>query len=199
MRDIVPKNTRYTPLTQQKSCCVPTCFQMLMLRNNIPLRPAEEIGYHLGLIVPPDRKYLFYNVRTAKTPPPAGYGTRIYDKEFEPNTAFRKLGIPFKMEVKKISTIKTCEALVELLTSVEESNKDALLCFNHGHLVDNPEYNWGHVCVFDRVINGQEIRIIDPSPSQPKWRTVSAEKMCQSMIKHGVSNAAGVWLVERTS
>lgn len=49
--NIVPLDTRYVPLTQQKWCCVPTCFQVVMLRHNIPLVPAEVIGYHMGLIV----------------------------------------------------------------------------------------------------------------------------------------------------
>ena len=98
MEEIVPKNSRYMPFTQQAACCVPTCFQMIMYKHGIPLKPSEEIGYHLGLVVHPDRKKLFYNVRTSSEKPPAGYGTRIYDPEFEPNNAFRKLGIPLTFE-----------------------------------------------------------------------------------------------------
>ncbi len=101
----IPNNSRYVPLTQQAACCVPTCIQMVMYKNGIPLIPAEEIGYHLGLIVHPDRSGLFYKVRTSTEKPPAGYGTRIYLPEFEPNVAFKKLGIPLSLTVKPVSKI----------------------------------------------------------------------------------------------
>jgi hypothetical protein len=51
-KEIVPSDSRYVPLTQQKWCCVPTCIQMVMIKQGIPLQPAELIGYELGLIVP---------------------------------------------------------------------------------------------------------------------------------------------------
>jgi hypothetical protein len=65
----IPPDSRYIPFTQQTSCCVPTCIQMVMYKLGIPLLPAEEIGYHLGLTVHPDKSYLFYNVRTSTKPP----------------------------------------------------------------------------------------------------------------------------------
>ncbi len=52
--EIVPKDSRYIPFSQQPYCCVPTSIQMVMYRHNIPLVPAEELGYHLGLTVPKD-------------------------------------------------------------------------------------------------------------------------------------------------
>jgi hypothetical protein len=74
----VPDDSRYIPFTQQPSCCVPTCIQIVMYRHDIPLRPAEEIGYHLGLVVSPDRSKLFSNVRTAaEAPSSAGYGIQL--------------------------------------------------------------------------------------------------------------------------
>lgn len=192
-KEIVPSDSRYIPFTQQARCCVPTCIQMVMYKNNIPLRPAEEIGSGLGLIVPPEEAYLFYNAETSAVKPPAGYGTRIYQSEFEPNKAFEKLNIPLSLTVHKISDVNSAKELIELLAQTEEENGDALLCFNHGSLVDDTSRDWGHVCVFDRVIDG-DLRIIDPSPTHPKWRNVPAEKMFQAMKKHGEKpTAAGIW------
>jgi len=195
--DATPNNTRYVPLTQQPYCCVPTCIQIVMYKNGIPLVPAEEIGYHLGLVVSPEDAKFFYKVRTAETPPPAGYGTRIYDKEFEPNVALKNLRIPLALSVKQIGDIDSADDLLRLLEEVEAKNGDVLMCFNHGALVDDDSKNWGHVCVFDRLEDGK-IRIIDPSPEHPKWRTVEVLKMYDAMQKHGVKNAAGLWFMAKT-
>jgi hypothetical protein len=189
-----PSDSRYVPLTQQPSCCVPTCIQMVMYKHGIPLIPAEEIGYHLGLIVHPERKHLFYNARTSKERPAAGYGTRIYLPEFEPNVAFKSLSIPLSLTVKPITEIKSVEQLLNELRRVEKSDRDALLCFNHGVLVDNFDKNYGHVCVFDRIVDNK-IRIIDPSPEHPKWRFVEADKMFEAMTNHGEKRSGGIWFI----
>src|SRR3989344_1492589 len=196
MFEATPNDSRYIPLTQQKSSCVPTCIQVVMLRHSIPLIPAEEIGYHLGLVVHPDRKNLFYNVRTSETPPPAGYGTRITEAEFEPNNAFQKLNIPLQLTIKPISQFASSKEMQDYLAFAEQESLDVLLCFNHGALLDDPTKDWGHVCVFDRLV-GNEMRIVDPSPDQPKWRNVPIDKMFDAMQKHGEKKAAGLWEIKK--
>ena len=195
-KDIIPNNSRYVPFTQQSRCCAPTCIQMVMYKNNIPLVPAEELGYHLGLVVPPDESRLFYNVRTSSEKPPAGYGTRVYMEEFSPNEAFKKLDIPLSLTVNGIVNFNSDKELSDYLIKAEKDNNDILLCFNHGTLVDDPSRDWGHLCLFDRIIDNQ-IRIIDPSPSHPKWRNISVEKMFLAMKKHGEKpTAAGLWEIK---
>jgi hypothetical protein len=71
--------SRYILLTQQSYSCVPTSIQMIIYRNNLPLVPVEEIGYHLGLTAPPEDEHLFHKVRVAEEPHiSSGYGTNIY-------------------------------------------------------------------------------------------------------------------------
>jgi hypothetical protein len=41
-KEIIPKNSRYIPLTQQKWCCVPMCIQMVILKHGMPLISAEK-------------------------------------------------------------------------------------------------------------------------------------------------------------
>ena len=65
-KNIIPKDTCYIPLTQQPWCCVPTCFQMVMLRYKIPLVPAELMAYHMQVVVPKRDKKLFFNIKTTK-------------------------------------------------------------------------------------------------------------------------------------
>ncbi len=193
-----PIDSRYVPFTQQPWCCVPTSIQMVMYKQGIPLLPAEEIGYHLGLVIPPEKAHFFYNVRTSTTPPTAGYGTRIYESEFELNVAFKNMGIPLNYRLKPISEISSTKMLLDELNTIERQNGNGLLCFNHGALVDDPSRDWGHVVVFDRVIDGQ-LRIIDPGTDYPKWRLVKPQKMFEAMKKHGErKTAAGIWILSTT-
>lgn len=171
---------------------------MVMYKNGIPLLPAEELGYHLGLTVHPDKAKFFHNVRTSETPPSTGYGCQIYLPEYEPNKVFNELGIPLALTEKPIAKIRSAKELLEILGNIEKENSDALLCFNHGALIDDPARDWGHIVVFDRAIDGQ-LRIIDPSPDHPKWRLVTPEKMFEAMVIHGKrKSAAGVWFLKKT-
>lgn len=197
MRQVVPADSRYIPFTQQKSCCVPTCLLMIMYRHGLPLLPAEKLGYHLGLVVPPDREELFYHARVAAKMPKAGYGTRIYLPRYEPNKVFRQLGIPLSFKIYPISLYKSLNKAMIFLLEAEKADQDIVLCFNHGALVDDPTLDWGHVCLFDRFINDR-VRIVDPSNDQPKWRLVSLKKLYFAMRKHGEEKAGGFWLVEKS-
>ena len=159
--------------------------------------PAEEIGFHLGLVVAPARSFLFYKVRISEIRPPAGYGTQINDPKYEPNAAFRNLGLPLSMQIDPVEQFDRAEDLLEALRRIEARDGNGLLCFNHGALVDDPNRDWGHVVVFDRIIEGR-VRIIDPSPDHPKWRQVEAGKLLEAMKKHGVERSAGIWLITNT-
>lgn len=188
-----PNDSRYIPFTQQAECCVPTSIQMIMYRNNIPLIPAEELGYHLGLIVPPDESSLFYSARASDKPPAAsGYGTQIFNPEYEPNKIFIDLGIPLSFNLVLASEIASPKDLLDKLLRIEQEDNDALLCFNHGIVRGEFKPFSGHVAVFDRVIDGK-IRLVDASPKQPKWRLVEAELMYEAIEKHGNSSSGGIW------
>jgi hypothetical protein len=166
---------------------------MIMYRHGIPLMPAEELGYYLGLVMPPDQANLFYNARVSKTPPSiAGYGTQIYKPQYEPNKVFKKLGIPLSFRKTLAEELNTEEDLLKTLRTIESNDTDALLCFNHGVMRGKYETYTGHVVVFDRLIDGQ-IRIVDPSWKNPKWRLVEPALMLEAIKRHGNENSGGVW------
>lgn len=195
MKRIVPNDSRYIPLTQQKYCCVPTCIQMVMLRNNIPLIPAELLGYHVGLTIHPNRAELFYNTRVSEVRPPAGYGTQIYQPKYSPNRAFMKLGIPLNMSWSLIHKFETLDSFRDYLSRIESNKIDVLVCYDWPTLFDpqNTDH-WGHVCVLDKVfLKNDELRMIDPSPDQPKWNMVKIEKMYEAMKFHGKEKSGGFW------
>lgn len=192
--NIVPADSKYVPLTQQKWCCVPTCIQMVMLKHTIPLIPAELIGYHMGLVVPEDAQKFFWNARTGERPA-AGYGTQAGKSEYSPNAVFKKLDIPLKMSWSLIDTFKDLTSFREYLQEVRSSQADVLVCYDWPTLFDPDEKDhWGHVCLLDKVdVENDEIRIIDPSANSAKWVTVSIPKMYEAMVSHTKEKSGGFW------
>lgn len=196
--EIVPKDSRYIPFSQQPYCCVPTSIQMVMYRHNIPLIPAEELGYYLGLTVPKEANKFFWNAKTGKRPkssfrPIAGYGTQIYEKNYEPNKVFKKLGIPLLMELKPIENFINFLEFKKYLSVLSQKDFDVLMCFHHGTLANDPEKDNGHVVVLDKIYTkNSTIRFIDPTRGA-KWKIVTMEKMYNAMKAHANGKVAGFW------
>lgn len=193
--NIVPNDSKYIPLTQQRWLCVPTCIQMIMLKHNIPLLPAELIGSYMKFVVPEEDKFLFWNknIQTGKKPK-AGYGTQLsIGAGLFMNSVLKKLKVPLRMNRKLVDQFEDIEDFKKYLKELNFKELDVLVCFDSGVLMDKAP-GQGHVCVLDKVdINKEEIRIINPSPSYPKWRIVSVEKLYQAMKVHGKDNGAGFW------
>lgn len=192
--ELVPKDSRYIPLTQQRWCCVPTCIQMVLYRHGIPLIPAEIIGYNMGLIVPEEEVQYFWNGRTGKRPP-AGWGTQAGKPQYAPNAVFKKLNIPLKMSWSLISKFKSNADFRTYLGMVEEKDRDVLVCYDWPTLFD-PENkdHWGHVCVLDKVdLKNDTVRIVDPEYRAPKWRVIKIEDLYEAMKVHGDKKSGGFW------
>ena len=197
--EVVPKNSRYIPFTQQPYCCVPTAIQMVMYRRGIPLIPAEELGYHLGLTVPEKVNYFFWRTRTGKRRPSslrpvAGYGTRIYEGKYDPNKVFKKLGIPLAMKLRPITRFGKFASFKKYLSDLSGQDLDVLMCFHHGTLANDPSRDNGHVVVLDRTYpKDQKIRFVDPERRGPKWKVCSMQKMYVAMKAHPNPKVAGFW------
>ena len=191
MKDVVPADSKYVPLTQQKWLCVPTCIQIVMLRHNIPLIPAEVIGYNMNLLVPKRDAALFWKPRTGKKPK-AGWGTQLKEK-LSANKLFKKMGIPLKLDWILIDEFKDFDQFKKYLGRITNSDKDFFVCFDWGNMFGT-SYVGGHVCVLDKVyVDKGEIRMIDPEYRAPKWRVVKTKKLYQAMKFHGKKNSAGFW------
>ncbi len=192
--DIIPSDTRYLPLTQQRWCCVPACIQIIMLRHSIPLVPAELLGYHLGLTVPEEELQYFWRGRTGKKPH-AGWGTQIKKEEYSPNVVFERLGIPLRVGLKLISTFPDYDAVKDYLNETINRDKDVLVCFD-SHVLYGTEYQGGHVCVVDKA-DGEKVRLIDTLYKAPKWREVALKKLYEAMKVHGDEKSGGFWEIEK--
>lgn len=193
MNKVIPVS-RYVPLTQQRWCCVPTCFQMVMLRHNIPLVPAELIGSKMGLIVPKEDKKYFWNARSGEKPP-AGYGTQAGKTSYAPNRVLKSLGIPLKVSWTLINKLQDYESFIKYLSEIDYS-RDYLVCYDWGTLFDK-EYEGGHVCVLDTIdLKNELITIVDPDYNASKWSVVSTRRMHEAMLHHGKSKSGGFWEID---
>ncbi|MCK5080967.1 MAG: hypothetical protein KAQ63_02285 [Candidatus Moranbacteria bacterium] len=185
MKEIIPKDSRYVPFTQQKSCCVPTSILTVMYKLGIPLISQELLGFYLGLTVDEERGKLFWNARVGEEPP-SGFGSQIYKKEYEPNTAFKKLGISLEMIIHPIKKFRDKKKFIDFVENFIEEDRDCLISFNHGILKKDGTNN-GHTCVVDQIYPERNIiRLIDPSSNQKKWREVDIDLLKEAMEKHPV-------------
>jgi len=183
MRNIVPKDSRYIPLTQQKSCCVPTSISIIMYKLKIPLIPQELLGYHLGLILDKKYKYLFCNVRTGKRPK-AGYGTQTNKKQYEINSIFKKLKIPLNVTTYRINDFKNKNELISYIAGRIKKDKDIMVLLRSGILNNDDTMN-GHACVIDQIYPKKNIiRLIDPLSDQAKWREFKIDKFIKAVKSH---------------
>ena len=92
------------------------------------------MGYHLGLTIADEFKHLCWNPRTGEEPP-AGYGCRVVPVEkYNPDDAFRKLGIPLVIDIHHISKFKTKESFIEFIQFCVGQDKDILTAFHYGVL-----------------------------------------------------------------
>jgi len=195
-KGIIPKDTRYVPLTQQSYCCVPTCMQIVMLRHNIQLVPAELMAHYMEVVVPKKKGKLFWNVRTTSKRPKTGYGTRL-NESLTADPMFKKLGIPLRMKWNLIDNFDSVDEIKEYMLKAVKVQKDVLLCYQYGALF-NTSYEGGHVCVLDRVYPAKgEVRFIDPADDEPKWRTVKVSKLFKAMKAHGPDKMGGFWEIKK--
>ncbi|MBI2506645.1 MAG: hypothetical protein HYW00_00700 [Candidatus Colwellbacteria bacterium] len=161
------------------------------MRHNIPLIPAELMGWYFNLLVPKKDANLFYKVRMGPMPS-AGYGTQLREKE-PANKMFKEMKIPLRMDWRLINEFKNLKDFKKYLAKVERRNVDIVACFSYGKLY-NTAYLGGHTTVVDKIyISKNKIRLIDPDQDVAKWNTVSIPKLYRAMIFHGSKNHAGFW------
>jgi hypothetical protein len=193
---VVPADSRYVPLTQQRWCCTPTCVQMVMLRHGIPLVAAELLGYHMGLVVPAEQTRYFWRAHTGAMPI-SGWGTQVGSAGYELNRIFDALTIPLRGRLDLISAIPSAAALGAYLAEIESADRDALLCYAPGSLLGTA-HRGGHVCVFDRLERSTgAVRMVDPDVESPKWQTVPLAALYRAMAEHGDVRGGGVWPIDR--
>ena len=182
------KKYRYTPLTQQPYCCVPTIIQIVLLRRNMQLFSQEEIGYELGLTVPKKYKRILPKARTGKKPP-AGWGTQVQVPKYSINHFFKKFKLPLKEEYSPVSKIKNIKQWIKKQL---EEDKDLIVCFNYGKLYSG---KGEHVSLLESIHDNMVI-LVDSEQKVPKYRTVKLNKLIEAM-KYHEKKQGGFWIISK--
>lgn len=128
-----------------------------------------------------------------KKPLAGGYGTQISKKPYQPNTVFKKMNIPLEMHYHSIDDFEDIKMFTAFIHRVVKENRDVLVCFNYKSLYGMGN-NGGHVSIVDRVYpKKRELRLVDPTRFQPRWRTVKIKKLKKAMEVHAKDSSPGFW------
>ena len=103
---------------------------MIQARRGLPSMAQDEIGWELGLIVPPEMKSTFKKVRTGLKPR-AGYGTQTSRPEFSIERYFRRNQLPLSFT--SVSPVSG-KQMISTLDSAFGQDGDIVLCFNSRRL-----------------------------------------------------------------
>ena len=181
---------RYDPITEKPYCCVPAVLQMIQARRGLPSISQDDIGWDLGLIVPPGMKSEFTKVRTGSRPP-AGYGTQTLKPEFSIESYFAHNRLP-------LSITKVYPSLPEEMTAAIEAalarDDDIILCYDSLLLFGYGDIE--HVSLIEEFDNaGGQITVVDPAIGAPKRRSATIAEAFEAIPSHEASDIGGLWVV----
>lgn len=182
----------YTPLTQQRLLCVPTCVQMVLLRRRlVPFDDAETIGQSLRLKVPKRFVNRFMNVRRTAKKPSGGFGTQDWDGALL-KAYFRKRRIPLDVTFTPSSALpkepRTC-----VLTNLRKRH-DIMVTAYMTFLIRKRQ--WGHAMLIAAATDQSDplLTLCDPSPIEKKFWTVRLSTIVRAMHKRFDGHERGVYV-----
>ena len=181
---------RYDPITEKPYCCVPAVLQMIQARRGLPLLSQDEIGWELGLIVPPEIKSAFTRVRTGSMPR-AGYGTQTSKPEFSIERYFDRKHLP--LSIAGVSPFSLKELISNIETALSQDN-DIVLCFNSRLLFGDGDLE--HVSLIEEFNkNSGQVKVVDPAIGAPKRRITGINEIFKTINNHNVSEIGGLWII----
>ena len=181
---------RYDPITEKPYCCVPAVLQMILGRRGLCSTSQDEIGWELGLIVPPEIKYEFTKVRTGSKPR-AGYGAQTSKPEFSIEKYFDHKQLPLSMTRILPSSFK------ELISTIEAAlaqDNDIVICYNSQVLFGDVDIE--HVSLIEEFNkNSGDVTVVDPAIGSPKRRITTIAEIFKTIQNHDVSEFGGLWII----
>jgi len=184
----------YKRIKEKDYCCVPAVLQMIQARRGLAYDSQDEIGYQLGLIVPPELANKFAKVRTGPKPT-AGYGTRTSLAEFSIAGYFKRNRLPLKISLIQPQAI---EELRDHLAASISADDDAIICCNSRLLFGDGDLE--HVLLvqeFDTASAG--LLVVDPAATASELRETTLDRLYEVIVAHDVSRHAGLWIVSSTT
>ena len=149
-----------------------------------------EIGWELGLLVPPEIKSAFTRVRTGPQPP-AGYGTQTSKPEFSIEKFFKRNRLPLR--IAGVSPSSSEESAATLLDALDRNN-DVILCFDSRRLFGDGDRE--HVALIEAFNKAAgRVTLVDPAIGAPKHRTASIDNIFETIQTHAAGTLGGLWLI----
>ena len=181
---------RYDPIIEKPYCCIPAVLQMIQVRRGFRSMTQDEIGWELGLLVPPYIKSEFTKVRTGPKPK-TGYGTRTSEPEFSIENYFYRNRLPLSITRLLPSSLKEMISIIELTLKQEN---DIILCFNSQHLFGDGDLE--HVSLIEAFNKANDqVTVIDPAIEAPKVRFTTSVEVFKTIQNHGISRNSGLWII----
>ena len=174
----------YTPLTQQRLCCVPCAVQWILLRRKLPIFTQEELGIALNLTVPKKFRDLFgAGIKSEKRKPRLGWGTQGSDNEAGYNNFFREHKVPLKATYVPHSKLKNPAGFIA--TNLKKGND--IMVITHMSALDQKK-KWGHALVVTAIELGKKPVLI---VGDPDWRAPKFYRVELSTILRGMTEKVG--------
>lgn len=181
---------RYVHITEKPYCCVPTVLQMIQARRGLRSMSQDEIGWELGLIVPPEIKSKFIKVRTGPKPR-AGYGTQTSKPQFSIENYFTRNHLPLSITCVSAASISE---LGYIICSALNQDNDIVLCLNSLHLLGDGDLE--HVFLIEGYNEAfNQVTVVDPAIGAPTHRTTTFDSIFKTMQNHSVSILDGLWII----
>lgn len=180
---------KYQKVIQKPYCCVGTCMEMILNRNNIVNNGQIDIACQLGLTVPEEYRSEYLNAIIGEKPD-AGYGTQIQKKKFSINNFFKINNIKLKEEYYFITDLSAAPKIF-----FDNNKYDIMICCHCATLYDSPYADWGHMILFEKINNDNNVTILDPSDKR-NYETITLEKLLKSIAIHEIRNGVGFYLIK---
>jgi hypothetical protein len=181
---------RYDPITEKPYCCVPAVLQMIQARRGLRSMSQEEIGWKLGLIVPPEVKSEFTKVRTGPKPR-AGYGTQTSNPQFFIEHYFVRNHLP--LSITRVSPYSLAE-LNSIIGTALDQDDDVVLCLNSLHLFGDGDLE--HVLLIEGYHRSSgQVTVVDPAIGAPKHRITTVDSIFETIQEHNISALGGLWII----
>ena len=163
---------------------------MIQARRGLSSMSQDEIGWQLGLIVPPEVKSEFTRVRTGPRPR-TGYGTQTSNPQFSIENYFVRNHLP--LSITRVAASSPVE-LNSIVGAALDRDDDLMLCLNSLHLFGDGDLE--HVLLIEAFNSASgQVTVVDPAIGAPMHRITTVESIFETILAHNVSALGGLWII----
>lgn len=182
---------KYKRVIQKPYSCVPACVQMVLRRRRLPAPSQSDIGYELGMVVPPAKRNIFGVRSHSGVKPKSGWGTRINLKKYSLGRFFKKRNLPLTEIYYPAKKFKSFNEFENLIRQNLKLGNDLLTCFNYP-LLYHDDWAWGHASLVERI-ETNHIILIDPRKEHKGPQKVKIDDFFTAVENHP---GGGIWVIK---